>query len=120
MHAQAAPDLCYARRMSKQVAASHILLMYAGSARSTASRSQDEAKQLISELKDKLTAGGDFAALAQEHSDCPSGREGGALGNFGPGQMVPAFEQAAFALEVGGTSDVVETDFGYHLIHRTG
>ena len=106
--------------MSNQVAASHILLMYAGSSRSTASRSQEEAKQRIAELKSQLDAGGDFAALAKANSDCPSAQQGGALGTFGTGQMVPEFEKAAFGLEVGGTSDVVETPFGYHLIHRTG
>lgn len=103
-----------------QVRASHILLMYQGSARSTASRSKDEALSLINTLKGQLADGGDFAVLAKQNSDCPSGRSGGDLGSFGRGQMVPAFEQTAFGLEVGGTSDVVETDFGYHLIQRTG
>jgi parvulin-like peptidyl-prolyl isomerase len=62
----------------------------------------------------------DFAAVAREYSDCPSGRQGGDLGMFGRGQMVAEFETAAFGLEIGETSDVVETDFGYHLIRRTG
>lgn len=102
-----------------QVSASHILLMYAGSMRSTATRTQDEAVTLINELKAKIDAGEDFAALASEHSDCPSGQSGGSLGTFGRGQMVPEFETAAFGMEVGGLSDVVVTDFGYHLITRT-
>jgi parvulin-like peptidyl-prolyl isomerase len=106
--------------MSDQVRASHILLMYQGSQRSTATRSKDEALQGIQDIKQQLEQGGDFAALARQHSDCPSGAEGGDLGSFGKGQMVPAFEKATFALEVGGTSDVVETPFGYHLIQRTG
>ncbi len=105
--------------MSDQVRASHILLMYAGSARSSNDRSQDEAKVSISALKQKINDGADFAELAREHSDCPSGAKGGDLGKFGRGQMVPAFEDTTYAMEVGATSGVVETDFGYHLITRT-
>ena len=106
--------------MSQQVRASHILLMYAGSQRSTATRSKEEAQTQIASLKGRIEAGEDFAALAQEHSDCPSGRSGGDLGQFGRGQMVPAFETTTYALEVGGLSDVVETPFGYHIIKPTG
>ncbi len=105
--------------MSDTVRASHILLMYAGSARSTATRSKEEAQTLIASLKEKISGGALFADLAKEHSDCPSGRSGGDLGPFGRGQMVPAFEQSAFNMEIGDVSDVVETDFGYHLITRT-
>lgn len=106
--------------MSATVAASHILLMYAGSERSSASRSKDDAIAQINDLKTQLDGGADFAELAREHSDCPSGADGGSLGSFSKGQMVKAFEEATFALDVGATSDVVETDFGYHLIQRTG
>ncbi len=106
--------------MTDQVRASHVLLMYEGSARSTANRTKAEAEALINELKSKIDAGADFADLASEHSDCPSGRSGGDLGAFGRGQMVGPFEDAAFGLEVGNVSDVVETDFGYHIIKRTG
>jgi peptidyl-prolyl cis-trans isomerase C len=106
--------------MANQVRASHILLMYAGSARSSATRSKDEAAQQIQALKAQIDGGADFADLAQQHSDCPSGKSGGDLGNFGRGQMVGPFEEAAFGLVVGGTSGVVETDFGYHIIRRTG
>jgi parvulin-like peptidyl-prolyl isomerase len=106
--------------MSDQVRASHILLMYQGSQRSTATRSKDEALKGIQDIKQQVEQGGDFASLAKQHSDCPSGAQGGDLGAFGKGQMVPAFEKEAFGLEVGGTSDVVETPFGYHLIQRTG
>jgi len=94
--------------------------MYAGSSRSTATRTKEQAAQQIQELKAQVDSGADFAALAQQHSDCPSGKRGGDLGAFGRGQMVGPFEQAAFGLPVGGTSGVVETDFGYHIIRRTG
>lgn len=106
--------------MADSVRASHILLMYAGSARSSATRGKDEAKASIEQLKSQIDQGADFAALAKEQSDCPSRQKGGDLGQFGKGQMVPEFENAAFNMEVGQTSDVVETDFGYHLIQRTG
>jgi parvulin-like peptidyl-prolyl isomerase len=106
--------------MADQVRASHILLMYAGSARSTATRSKEEAASQIADLKSQVDGGADFAELARAHSDCPSGQGGGDLGAFGRGQMVGPFEDAAFGLEVGATSDVVETDFGYHIIRRTG
>jgi len=106
--------------MTDQVSASHILLMYEGSARSTASRSKDDAAAEIERLRQEIEGGADFAELAREHSDCPSGADGGALGTFGRGQMVPEFETATFALEVGETSGTVETDFGFHLIQRTG
>ena len=103
-----------------QMQASHILLMYAGSQRSTATRSKDEAQQQIASLKQQIDGGADFADLARQHSDCPSGKKGGDLGNFGPGQMVKPFEDATLALSVGGVSGVVETGFGYHIIKRTG
>lgn len=103
-----------------QARASHILLMYKGSMRSSASRSKAEAQAEIARLRDLAQQGSDFAELARQHSDCPSGREGGDLGMFGPGQMVPEFEKATFAMAIGDTSDVVETAFGYHIIQRTG
>jgi parvulin-like peptidyl-prolyl isomerase len=106
--------------MPNAVRASHILLMYQGSSRSTATRSKAEAQTQIQALKAQLASGADFAELARTHSDCPSGRKGGDLGSFGRGQMVRAFEDSAFGMEVGQVSDVVETDFGYHLITRTG
>jgi peptidyl-prolyl cis-trans isomerase C len=61
-----------------------------------------------------------FGSLAQAHSSCPSKAKGGDLGEFGPGMMVQPFEQATLATEVGSISQPVQTQFGYHLIHRTG
>ena len=106
--------------MADQVRASHILLMYEGSMRSSNDRSKEDAAAQIEDLRTQVEGGADFAALAQEHSDCPSGAQGGDLGSFGRGQMVPEFEEAAFNMEVGGLSGVIETDFGYHIIQRTG
>lgn len=105
--------------MSESVRASHILLMYQGSSRSTATRSKDQALSQINDLKTQIDGGADFASLAQQHSDCPSKAKGGDLGTFGRGQMVKPFEDAAFTMPVGQTSGVVETPFGYHLIRRT-
>ncbi len=102
--------------MSDEITASHILIGFGAES----GRSQDEAKQQIETLKSEIAGGGDFAALAQSHSDCPSSAKGGDLGPFGRGMMVPEFEQAAFALDTGAVSDIVETNFGYHLITRTG
>jgi peptidyl-prolyl cis-trans isomerase C len=106
--------------MADQVQASHILLMYEGSARSSATRSKEEALAEIEALAERIKGGEDFCAIAAEVSDCPSGQRGGDLGRFGRGQMVREFEDAAFGMEVGETSGVIETDFGYHLIQRTG
>lgn len=105
--------------MPDQITASHILLMYAGSERSTASRSKEEAQTQIEDIKAQLASGGNFGELAGAHSDCPSGKSAGSLGAFGRGQMVGAFEDTAFGLDIGATSDIVETPFGFHLIHRT-
>lgn len=107
-------------REPEMIKASHILIAYQGAARATATRSQDEARQLAEELSgmiagDSLT----FEQAAIEYSDCPSGAQGGDLGRFGRGSMVPAFEEAAFSLEPGEVSGIVETEFGYHLIKRT-
>ncbi len=67
----------------------------------------------------KLSEGADFSEMAQKFSKCPSGQQGGDLGEFGKGRMVPSFEEAAFALEVDQVSQPVQTQFGYHLIQRT-
>ena len=102
------------------VTASHILIAYEGAERATTTRSKDEALQLIDGISDRISAGElAFGDAAQEYSDCPSGSRGGDLGQFSRGAMVPEFEQAAFALQVGEVSEVVETAFGYHLVQRT-
>jgi parvulin-like peptidyl-prolyl isomerase len=93
--------------------------MHEDSARSSETRTKDEAKTMIDDVKAKIADGADFAELAGQVSDCPSGSNGGSLGQFGRGQMVKAFEDTAFALEPGETSDIIETEFGYHLILRS-
>ena len=98
--------------MADQVTASHILI-------STDGKDKETAKAEIDALHAEITDGADFAEIARSKSDCPSGGRGGDLGPFGRGMMVPEFEKAAFDLEPGALSDVVETDFGYHLILRT-
>jgi peptidyl-prolyl cis-trans isomerase C len=70
-------------------------------------------------LKTQISEGADFGTLAQQHSSCPSRARGGDLGQFGPGQMVAPFQDATFALDVGGLSEPVQTQFGWHLIKRT-
>jgi len=77
---------------------------------------EEKLKREIYEIKDKLNKGADFAELAKEYSDCPSAPNGGDLGWVEHGMMVKPFEEAAFKLEVGEISDLVETQFGYHLI----
>lgn len=110
----------HAERMSNRVRASHILLMYKGSDRSSNDRSKQDAAAEIRAIAQQIAGGKDFAELAKEHSDCPSASAGGDLGEFGRGSMVKPFEEAAFNMPVGQVSDVVETQFGYHLILRTG
>lgn len=77
----------------------------------------DEAR--AQKLIDDINAGADFAALAREHSSCPSGRDGGNLGTFGRGQMVPEFDQACFDGEIGTVQGPIKTQFGYHVVQVT-
>ncbi|MDJ0809812.1 MAG: peptidylprolyl isomerase [Desulfobacterales bacterium] len=100
----------------EQVQARHILIKVAPEADEARKK---EARQKIKDLQKKIKAGEDFAALAQAHSEGPSSVKGGDLGLFRRGQMVKPFEEAAFGLQKGEVSDVVETRFGYHLIKVT-
>ncbi|MBN1413388.1 MAG: peptidylprolyl isomerase [Spirochaetales bacterium] len=75
---------------------------------------------LAKEILRKLKTGGNFEALAREFSQCPSKSSGGDLGWFGPGKMVSAFEEAVKRLSNGSISDLVKTQFGFHIIKKTG
>jgi peptidyl-prolyl cis-trans isomerase C len=71
------------------------------------------------ELKTEILAGTDFAEVAKQHSKCPSGRQGGDLGSFGPGQMVREFDEVVFKGEINTVLGPVKTQFGYHLLEVT-
>ena len=86
----------------------------------TAEARVQSAEQQIAEIQRRLDDGADFAEMARQYSDGPSGSDGGDLGWFGRGQMVAPFEEAAFALEEGQISDPVRTQFGIHLIKLEG
>jgi len=76
---------------------------------------EDKCQTLIDEIK----GGADFAAVAKEHSSCPSSRDGGSLGTFGKGQMVAEFETACFDGEIGDVQGPIKTQFGYHVVEVT-
>ncbi len=78
-----------------------------------------ETAEECMKLKQEIEDGADFAVVAAQHSKCPSGRDGGALGTFSPGQMVPEFDAVVFNDEVGKVHGPVQTQFGYHLIEIT-
>lgn len=104
----------------EQVKARHILIAFKGSPaaqKSKKSLTEAEAKTKAEELRKKLVAGANFAELAKKESDdVESGKNGGDLGAFGRGQMVPEFEQAVFNAKAGEITPVVKTQFGYHVI----
>ena len=100
----AQPEMAHAR---------HILIT-AKEAEPKADKDRKRAK--LVEIKKQLKGGADFGELAKQYSDCPSKERGGDLGFFPRGQMVKAFDQAAFKMMPGDISDIVETEFGYHLI----
>jgi len=78
-----------------------------------------DSEEVAEDLKLQIEEGADFAELAREHSSCPSSRQGGDLGEFGRGQMVPEFDRVVFTGEVGKPLGPVKTQFGYHLIEVT-
>jgi len=77
------------------------------------------SEEKCEEMKKQIEAGTDFAEMARSHSSCPSGKQGGELGEFSPGEMVPEFDKVVFSAEVGKVHGPIKTDFGYHLIEIT-
>ena len=78
-----------------------------------------DTEEQCNELKQQILDGTDFAEVAKQHSSCPSGRKGGDLGQFGPGQMVKEFDEVVFNSEVNQVHGPVKTQFGYHLLEIT-
>ncbi|MGD8784296.1 MAG: peptidylprolyl isomerase [Thioalkalispiraceae bacterium] len=78
-----------------------------------------QTEEQCESLKKQIEAGADFAAVAKEHSDCPSGERGGELGEFSPGQMVKEFDDVVFSGELNKVLGPVKTQFGYHLLEIT-
>lgn len=101
-----------------RVLAQHILV----SAKDATEASKLAARQKLEEIRNRIVNGkAEFAAEAAEHSECPSGKSnGGSLGWFGRGMMVPAFDKVVFDMALNTVSDIVETQFGYHIILKTG
>ncbi len=71
------------------------------------------------QLKESIANGEDFGDVAKEHSSCPSGAQGGDLGSFGPGMMVPEFDEVVFSANLGEVHGPVKTQFGFHLLEIT-
>jgi peptidyl-prolyl cis-trans isomerase D len=104
-----------------RVKASHILIQADASPTSPTGLTDEAAEKLAKDLLAKVRAGADFAALAKQYSTDPGSKtKGGDLGWFSKGAMVPEFEKAVLALPTGGISDVVKTQYGYHIIKVTG
>ncbi len=76
-------------------------------------------EKMCNDLIEQINNGTDFGELAKQHSKCPSGQQGGDLGEFGPGAMVPEFDQVVFNEEIGKAHGPVKTDFGYHVLEIT-
>ncbi len=103
-----------ARRFDERARARHILIRVPPNA---SKEDRDAALKKIKDVQSRLKKGEDFSELARKYSEDPGSKDrGGDLGYFSRGDMVPAFDKVAFALDVGQTSDIVTTDFGYHII----
>ncbi|MDB4946424.1 MAG: Foldase protein prsA 4 precursor 5, partial [Labilithrix sp.] len=103
----------------ESIRASHILVAYAGAMSSEQTRSREEARARAEECLQRVRQGEDFVQLAAEYGDDATRARGGELGAFSRARFPAPFTSAAFALEPGGTSDIVETRYGFHIIRRT-
>lgn len=103
-----------------QVRASHILVKTDASDEDSKAKARAKIDSIRARVTGEINVEQAFADAARENSDCPSGKEGGDLGWFGPGQMVPEFDKAAFEMKVDEISEVVETQFGFHILRKTG
>jgi len=103
-------------KVAEQVRASHILFKIEQDA---SEETRALKRKELEDVRERILGGADFAELATEYSDCPSKQRGGDLGLFERGRMLKEFEDAAFAMAPGDISDVVETQFGYHVIKVT-
>lgn len=100
-----------------RVQAQHILVK----PDSKSNADKETAKSKILEIRSAIEDGANFGEQASIHSECPSGKQtNGSLGWFSPGMMVSEFDNAVFSMEVGQMSDIIETQFGYHIIQKTG
>lgn len=90
--------------MAKRASARHLLV---------------DSEQQCLDIKQQIESGADFAEMAKQHSSCPSGAQGGELGEFGPGMMVPEFDKVVFSAPVNTVQGPVRTQFGYHLLEVT-
>ena len=90
--------------MAQQATARHILV---------------DSEEICQELKTEIEEGADFANVAKENSTCPSSSDGGDLGSFGPGMMVPEFDEVVFSAPINTVQGPVKTQFGYHLLEVT-
>jgi len=88
-------------------------------ARASARHILVQTEEQCENLKQEIEAGADFAVVAKEHSDCPSGERGGELGEFSPGQMVKEFDEVVFSGDLNTVLGPVKTQFGYHLLEIT-
>jgi len=88
-------------------------------ARASARHILVDSEEKCNDLKTKIEDGTDFAEVARNFSSCPSGQQGGALGEFGPGQMVREFDEVVFSGDLNKVLGPVKTEFGYHLIEVT-